>query len=97
MLQTKVVQDWIFYEKFSECIPLSPPGVELGSSKDFHFWNIIMYWNGKEDSLKGWMLMQKIPMISKHALNKNCSELNFVQKTQWTHISIFPRSGARGW
>ncbi len=35
-------------------------------------------------------------IISKNASHKSCSELNFLQKTQWTHISIFPRSGARG-
>ncbi len=29
-------------------------------------------------------------------LNKSCSELNFVQKSQWAHMSINPRSGARG-
>ncbi len=29
------------------------PGVELGSSKDCHVWNIKMYWNGKVDLLKG--------------------------------------------
>ncbi len=28
--------------------------------------------------------------------NKICSWLNFLQKVQWTHISIYPRSGAWG-
>ncbi len=39
--------------------------------------------------------MQKISVITKNLSNKNCSELNFLQKTHWTHISISPRSGAR--
>ncbi len=33
--------------------------------------------------------MQKIPVISKIASNKNCSEFNFLRKTQRKHISIF--------
>ncbi len=53
-----------------------------------------MHWNGKVDSFHGWTL-QKIPKISKNASNGNCAELNFLQKTQWTHISISPRTGAR--
>ncbi len=44
-------------------------------------------------SLWGRML-RKIPVISKNASNKNYSELNFIQKTQWTHISFGPRSGS---
>ncbi len=33
------------------------------------------------------------PNAAKNASNKNYSELNFIQKTQWTHISISTRSG----
>ncbi len=32
----------------------------------------------------------------KKASNKSCCELNFVQKTQWAHMSISHKSGARG-
>ncbi len=35
-------------------------------------------------------------MISKNASNKNSLKLNFLQKTPKTHISISPRSGAKG-
>ncbi len=38
----------------------------------------------------------KIPIISKNASNKHCSELNFLRKTQWTHFSIYPKSRAMG-
>ncbi len=41
-------------------------------------------------------MLKKIPIISKNASNKNCSELNFLQKTQWKHISIFLGIGPRG-
>ncbi len=34
--------------------------------------------------------------ISKNALNKNCLEWNFQQKTPWTQFSIPPRSGVKG-
>ncbi len=40
--------------------------------------------------------LPKLPTISKNASNKNCWELNFLQKTQQVHMSIFPRSRARG-
>ncbi len=49
---------------------------------------------GKVGSLEGWM-RQTIQILSKDALNKSCSELNFLQKAQWTHI-MSPRSGASG-
>ncbi len=38
----------------------------------------------------------KNTVISKTASNKSYWELNFLQKTQWAHVSISPRSGARG-
>ncbi len=28
--------------------------------------------------------------------NESCPKLNSLQKTQWTHISVYPRSGDRG-
>ncbi len=33
--------------------------------------------------------------LKKNDSNKSCSEFNFLQKTQWTHVSIFLWSGAR--
>ncbi len=32
----------------------------------------------------------------KKASNKNCSEFNFLQKTQWAHMSIYLGSGDKG-
>ncbi len=40
-------------------------------------------------------MLLKILIISKNALNSNCSELKFLQKSQWAHMSISPLSGAR--
>ncbi len=39
-------------------------------------------------------ILQKRPIILKNTSNKSCTELNFLQETQWTHISIYSRSGA---
>ncbi len=36
-------------------------------------------------------MLPNVLIISKYLSNKNRSELNFLQRTQWTHISIFPR------
>ncbi len=41
-------------------------------------------------------MLQKVQIILKNTSNKDCSELNFLRKTQWIHISIFPRSWAEG-
>ncbi len=49
----------------------------------------------KELQRLGWTL-PKIPIISKNALNKSCSDLKFLQKTQRMHMPIFPKSGAKG-
>ncbi len=38
---------------------------------------------------------RKIPIILKNNSNKYRSELNFLQKSQWAHMSISPRSEAR--
>ncbi len=84
MLWTKFVLNSIFYKKLSGCMSLSLSRVELGASKDCHFWNILMHWNGKVDSLKGRML-PKIPSISKNTSYKNCSELNFLR---WNLLKV---------
>ncbi len=47
--------------------------------------NIILYWNGKVDSLSGSKLW-KLLIISKNCSNKSCWKLNFVQKSQWAHM-----------
>ncbi len=60
----------------------------------FHFQNMKMYQNGKVDSLWG-STLPKIRITSKNALNKSCSQLNFVQESQWACMYISPRSGAR--
>ncbi len=82
------------YEKITGHSYLSHPGVELGGLKDWYVSKIILYWNGKVDSISGWTL-PKLPIISKNYSNESCWELNFVQKSQWAHMSIFPRSRAR--
>ncbi len=41
--------------------------------------------------------LPKICTMSKISLNKSFSELNFVQKSQWAHISISHRSRDRGY
>ncbi len=38
-------------KKVSRCTCVSPSGTELGGFKDCHFLNIIMYKNGKVDSV----------------------------------------------
>ncbi len=54
----------------------------------------VLHWNGKVDSFLGWR-QPKLPIISNNWSNKCCWELNFVQKSQWTHLSISARGGAR--
>ncbi len=41
-------------------------------------------------------MLPKIRIISKKALNKSCSELNFVQRSPRAHMSISPMGGAMG-
>ncbi len=43
LFQIKVVKHSISYQKISGRISLSPPGGEVGTSKDWHFQNIAMY------------------------------------------------------
>ncbi len=73
---------------------ISPRSGGRGST-DFYVWNIIMHWNGNVDSLYS-SALPKIQIIRKNALNKICWKLNFLQKTQWAHMSISCRSKARG-
>ncbi len=42
VVQIKVIKKWISYEKVSVRMCPSPPGGELGGSKDCHLWNIIV-------------------------------------------------------
>ncbi len=41
-------------------------------------------------------MLRKLPIISNNASNKSCWKLNFLEKTQWAHMSMSPRSGTRG-
>ncbi len=50
-LQIKVVQNWILYKKVCKSICPSPSRVELGGSKDWYGWNMILYWNVKIHSI----------------------------------------------
>ncbi len=43
-----------------------------------------------------WLVYFKVYFVWKNDSNKSCSELNFLQKSQCTHICTFCRSGARG-
>ncbi len=36
-----------------------------------------------------------ITLTSKNSSNESWGELNFLQKTQWKHISVYPRSEGR--
>ncbi len=83
-LQIKVVRNWISYKKVRECIRLSLPGVGLVGLKDWYGWNSILYWNTFNLGLNTARNTHRI----KKVLNKNCSELNFVQKSSQTHMSI---------
>ncbi len=51
LLQIKVVENKISYKKVRGCVCLSSLGVNLRGLQDCHVWNIIMYGNGKVDSL----------------------------------------------
>ncbi len=55
----KVGKHSISYQKVSGRICLLPLGGELGACKDWHFWNMTMYKNGKVNSLQG----QTLPKI----------------------------------
>ncbi len=95
MLQIKIVEPWILYKKVSARICLSPPGVALEDSKD---WHLLKYYNvqKRESRFPLGFNGQKKCIISKHALNKSCWALNSVQKSQWAHMCTSLQSGARG-
>ncbi len=63
-------------------------------------WNYFKNWMEfyeelREFLLKIWML-RKLPIISKNCSNKSCWELNFIQNSQWAHMSICPKSRTSG-
>ncbi len=41
-------------------------------------------------------MLPKLLIIPRNDLNKSYSELNFLQKSHWMHLSIFPWNGVRG-
>ncbi len=92
-LQIKVVWNRISNRNVRKHICLSPICVELGVCKDQYVWNLIMYRNGKLNLHWGLNAAKNTRSIEK-ASNKSCSESNFVQKSQWAHMSISPTSGA---
>ncbi len=55
----------------------------------------MLQWNGMEWE-SSFKVQQCKNIVSKNASNKNCLELNFLHKTQWNHMSLSSRSGARG-
>ncbi len=62
--------------------------MKLWVPKDCHYWNIIIYKNGKADSLWGstWQC-QKYVLFPKILPNKSCWPLNYVEKvSERTHL-----------
>ncbi len=97
-LRNKLKKNWINFgnNDNSGVISIPPrPGVELGISKYCYLWNTIIYKNEKADSIWG-STLPKIRVIPKNGLSKSYWALNSVQKTQWAHMSVSPRGGARG-
>ncbi len=94
IIQIKVVENWILYNKVSRHTCLSLPRVELGVRK-IDVSNIILYWNGKVDSLQG-SALPKIRITSKNTSNESFWAINFIQKSQWSHMFVSTGSGARG-
>ncbi len=37
----------------------------------------------------------QLVIITKNSWNKSCAQLNFLKKSQWTHISTYAKSGAK--
>ncbi len=87
-LEMKVVRNRNLSTKVRERICLSPLGVELGDSKYWYGWKIILYRNSKIHSFKG-STLPKVRITWKKAWNESCSELNFVQKVREC-ICLFP-------
>ncbi len=94
-LRIKVVKDSVSYKRNSGPICLPSPAVELGGSEDWFVSNIILYRNGKVNSLSG-STLPKIHIIWENASNKSCRALNSVQKSQRARTFIIPKRGARG-
>ncbi len=84
-LQTKVIWNWIACKKFLRSVSLSLPGVELRDSKYCHFWHNVL--ERESRSFLG-LNTAKNRIISKNSLATSYSELDFLQKTEWTHVSI---------
>ncbi len=57
-------------------------------------WHYVPEWGNRLNL--GLNAAKKILIISKNTSNKNCSELNFLQKSQWTHNTISLSSVAEG-
>ncbi len=92
-IQIKVVQNEFCINAAASAYVFPPP-TELGGSKDWYISNIILYGNREVDSLSRWTLL-KPSIISKNCSNKNCSEFNFLEKSQRVHKSISPRNVVR--
>ncbi len=88
-LQIKMVQNWILYKKVHERICLSPDGVELGPPKI----DMVVILYGTETAN---YTQFRAPFKNTYYFKKSCSKLNFIWKSPWAHMSIFPRSGATG-
>ncbi len=61
----------------------------------FAFLKYYDHWNEKVHFMAEHCQKYKLPIISKNSWNKSCAELNFLKKSQWTHISTYTKSGAR--
>ncbi len=85
MLWTKVV----FYEKLGGWMSLSPSAVELGASKDCHFLNILMHWNGNVHfCYKKYQKMLQTRIIQ--------NEISYRKLPECNSLSPLPRNGAKG-
>ncbi len=100
MVQMKVAQNLISFEKFSGNISLSNLGVEPGASTDLPVlkcYNTLQW----ESRFTLWLNAAKNLIISKNGSNEGCAKLNFLQKTLWKNyveklcgrISLSPPQG----
>ncbi len=71
-------------------------GVELGSLKNWHGWNIIMYKNGKLYSRGQNAVKNIVQILWKKVSSKSCLKVNSLQNSQRAHMSPSSSSGARG-
>ncbi len=88
--QVKVVWNWISYKKVREHIGLSLPWLDLGSSKGFQRSGCLKSFNVQKYEIRFTLALSAANNTHyiKKASNKSCSELNFVQKSQWTRICL---------